>query len=90
MTDSDITIDAIYAWVVTDPTDERGQEGIPAMLDMHSRFWLPMVGGDMARIESLRPQVQSLADEMGQPIRLLKFSVREELEVLLPTPVAST
>jgi hypothetical protein len=46
--------------------------------------WLPMVGADMARVDSLRPQAQAIASEIGARVKLLRFTQREEMETLKP------
>jgi hypothetical protein len=46
--------------------------------------WMPLVGADRARVDSMRPLAQQVADISGCKITLLRFSVREELETLMP------
>lgn len=69
-------INEIYAFIAvgTDPSDE----GIVAWKFGDS--WVPLVGADMARIESLRPLAQNLARTVDKSIILTKFSLREDLE----------
>jgi hypothetical protein len=43
-----------------------------------------MVGGDMDRIYSLRPYVEHVAHISGKTVKLVKFTNREELEVIKP------
>lgn len=71
-------ITEIYVFVaeVTGPDDE----GVVAM--KAGDVWLPLVGADRARVDSLRPIAQDMAQASGKPIRLLRFTVREELETL--------
>lgn len=72
-------IDVIYAYIASGPEGE----GICAF---HGRdgMWLPMVGADIARIESLREHAREMVKKTGQPLKLVKFSVREELETIQP------
>lgn len=42
--------------------------------------WIPLVGADMARIDSLRPVAKKIAEISGKKIVLSKFSKREDLE----------
>lgn len=69
-------IDQMYAWIVT---EENGQEGIPAYC-VRTGQWLPMVGADTERIESLRDTAMGIALAKGLPIKLVKFSGIEILE----------
>ncbi len=71
-------ITEIYAFVAEDsgPNDE----GITAMPVGH--FWMPMVGADMARVNWLRPVAAKIARRTGKPVKILRFSHREELGVI--------
>lgn len=73
-------IEQMYAFVVEDEDDDM--EGIPALMGASGS--LPLVGADMARIESLRPSVEEMAKLLGKPITLLRFEVRTEMEVIEP------
>lgn len=72
-------IEAMYAWVVTEPDGGEGVAGmnIPSLGGM-----VPLVGADMDRIMSLRPYAQQVKQLTGYPVRLVRFSSREDLEVL--------
>ena len=74
-----VHIDQMYAYVVMDDDDT---EGIPAF--MNGNTAIPMVGADLARIESLNPIAKQLAAELGKKVTLVRFSVREQLEVFEP------
>jgi hypothetical protein len=80
MAGGQLRIDEMYAFTQLDPLDNT--EGVIAFLA--DSGWIPMVGADMTRVENLRPMAQRVANETGQPVRLLRFSVREEIEVLKP------
>jgi len=71
------TIDAIYAWIATEPD---GGEGVCSaqMGNMH----MPLVGADMDRIKSLRRFAEIAHQFSGYPVRLVRFSKREDLEEL--------
>lgn len=47
--------------------------------------WIPLVGADMARVDVLRTQAQIVADAENWEVRLIKFTNREELEVIRPS-----
>lgn len=71
-------IDEMYAFVVEDsgPDDE-------GIIGMNTKGgWMPLVGADMARIESLRPIARNIAYQLGKPVKLLHFDNRKELEVI--------
>jgi hypothetical protein len=72
-------IEALYAWVCTEPDGGEGVAGmnIPGLGGM-----VPLVGADMDRMKSLRPYAEQLREITGIPIRLVRFSRREDLEIL--------
>lgn len=72
-------IEELYAFVAVDETGE----GITAFLGPDGT-WMPMVGADPARVDSLKLMAQSLAQTSGKKIVLAKFSVREDVEVIEP------
>lgn len=69
-------INEMYAFVSVDPEDDT--EGIIAMKTAGG-YWLPLVGADMNRVDSLRAKALELGDLSGREVKLLKFSAREEL-----------
>lgn len=69
-------IDEMFAFIVL---DDDGTEGIPA-IPGPGGVALPMVGADMARIESLRPFAENAARRMGKTVSLVKFTNRVHLE----------
>ncbi len=72
-------IEELFAYVA----EETDGEGVVAFQGPGG-VWLPLVGADVARKDSLRAMAQHIADESGKRIRLLRFSVREELVVIEP------
>lgn len=70
-----LVIQEIFAFVML---DDDGNEGIPAI--NHGGMTHPLMGADMARVESLRPHAKIFADALKKKIKLLKFSKREMLE----------
>jgi hypothetical protein len=74
-------IEQMYAFVVTDPEDNT--EGIPALAGPGGMA-LPMVGADWKRVQSLLPAARQLAEDSGMTIRLCRFEVRTEIEVISP------
>lgn len=67
-------IERLYAWIATEPD---GGEGVCSFQlgDMH----MPLIGADMARIESLRGHAAVIAKASGYPVRLVEFSTRRVL-----------
>lgn len=77
--DGQLHIDQMFAFVAL---DKDGTEGVVAT--MKEGVYYPLVGADMERVESLKPMAEKLAEQLGVPVTLLKFSVREEIETILP------
>ena len=73
-------IEEMFAFVAVDEGPE--DEGIVAVSIGGSM--MPLVGGDMARMDSLRPLAKETAIQTGKNILLLHFTSREELEVITP------
>lgn len=75
-----LRIDKLFAFVVI---DDDGTEGIPAFLAPGGTA-MPMVGADLARVDSLRPIAQKFARESDKTVRLYVFDNRAEVEVIQP------
>lgn len=43
-----------------------------------------MIGADEKRVEQWRPMAQEIANTTGQPVRLVRFNVREDSETIEP------
>jgi hypothetical protein len=71
------TIDALYAWVATEPS---GDEGVCSM--QLGAVHMPLIGADMDRVKSLREHAELVRQATGYPVRLVRFSRREDLEEL--------
>jgi len=68
-------IEEMFAFVAEDSGPD--DEGIVAM--QVGDVMVPMVGADMARVESLRPIVRAISAQTGKNIKLLHFTQREDL-----------
>jgi hypothetical protein len=70
-------IDEMYVFISYDKDDN--DEGICAF---HSGdgVWIPMVGADIARVESLKPIAKQIASITCKKIKICKFSTREVIE----------
>ncbi len=65
----------MFAFIALDEDGTEGVVGYPT-----SQGMLPLVGADMARVDSLRPYAQQIARSNGVPVTLVRFSVREDIE----------
>lgn len=72
-------IEEMFAFVVL---EKPGEEGVPAFRD--GSVWVPLIGADWSRVESLRPLAKEMARKLGKPLTLCKFTVREDVEVIEP------
>ncbi len=68
-------ITEMYAFVAEDSGPD--DEGVVAM--SMGDLMMPLVGADMARVESLRPIAKDIGASTGQKIKLIHFTTREEL-----------
>ncbi len=68
-------IEEIYAFVAEDTGPD--DEGVVAM--SVGGVMMPMVGADMARVESLRPIAKNISKQTGKKVKLLHFTQREDL-----------
>lgn len=77
-------ITEMYAFVVEDTGPD--DEGVMAIQSMEGeddqRIWVPLVGADMAIVNSLRPIARGIGRKIGKKVTLVHFSNREDLEVI--------
>lgn len=77
-------IEEMYAFIVEDTSPD--DEGVIAIQSPPgtdgTTLWLPLVGADMARINSLRPTALGIARQLGKPVKLVHFSNRQDLEII--------
>lgn len=73
-------ITELYAWVMEDTGPD--DEGVPAFA--HGDALMPMMGADMERAMCLRPQAVLTAKAFGKPIRLVRSTALEVVEVIEP------
>jgi hypothetical protein len=78
-------------WAMVVDLDD-GDEGIPLVM---SPPWVdppvacPLVGSDEVRVTWMREEARKHARFSGKPVRLVRFSVREELETFHPDGTTS-
>lgn len=74
-------ITELYAYVVADSGPD--DEGVPAWLGPDGA-WMPMMGADLERAQSLRPEAEKVARLMGKQVTLIRSTGIEVVEEILP------
>jgi hypothetical protein len=74
-------ITELYAYVVADSGPD--DEGVPAFLGPGGA-WMPMMGADIERAESLRPEAEKVARLLGKPVKLVRSTGIEVIDEVLP------
>lgn len=74
-------IDRILAYVVADKNED--DEGIPALHGAHGMV-VPMIGADEVRMLSLMPEAQEVANRLGKPVKILRFTQFEVVGTVEP------
>ena len=77
-------ITEMYAFIVEDTgPDDEGVIGIQSMEgEGGERVWLPLVGADVDRANSLKPIAKGIGRKIGKKVTLVHFSNREDLEII--------
>lgn len=78
--DTGFRITKIHAFLCI---DETNVEGVAGFMDREGVFW-PMVCADAERVASMRPIAQHIASSRNVQIVLTEFSVRKDVETLIP------
>lgn len=73
-------IDHIWAFLSIDD----GGEGVCAAPLANNMLSVPMIAADMRRVESLKPMAQHVSTLFQKPVRLAKFTKREDVEIYQP------
>jgi hypothetical protein len=66
----------MFAFVVADKGPE--DEGVMAARTPLGE-WFPLVGADLARVDSLRPLADDIARVTGKPYRVVRFKLEGEI-----------
>lgn len=74
-------ITTLYAWIIADTGPD--DEGI-ITLHLPNRVTMPLVGGDKARMESLRTHAQATATATRKPVVLRMFGEGVEIDRVEP------
>ncbi|MBA7486496.1 hypothetical protein ES707_22056 [subsurface metagenome] len=73
-------IEQMYAFIIEDTgPDDEGVIAIQSMEGNQGRIWLPLVGADMARVESLKPIARGIGEQQGKKVKLVQFVQRQDL-----------
>lgn len=76
-------IEAIYAYIIPMVGDDEYGERLCTLAD-DGDSWMGMLSTDIDRHTRLRDYAQRLANKFGKPVKAVKFSLREEMETILP------
>jgi hypothetical protein len=71
-------IDALWAFLSVD----EGGEGVCAA--PIGQMTLPMIAADKQRLDLLYPLARAIAGAFNKPVRLAKFTGREDVEIIQP------
>lgn len=75
-------ISELWAFIAEDAGPD--DEGVVAEFRPETSAWVSLVGADRARMDSVRARAQDIANASGKRLKLVRFTVREELEVIVP------
>lgn len=78
-----VHIEEIWAFLSVDPSDNT--EGIIARTGPDG-ITIPMIAADAARLMSLIPEMEQTVQVTGRPIRLVKFTTRQEVRTIERKP----
>lgn len=79
----DVTIIAeMYAYVTTNP--ETLQESVVVAYDDETNTHVPLVAARADIAEQWQPLVLAMVEQFQQPVRLVKFNVRDVLDTFRP------
>lgn len=73
-------ITEMFCFAMSDKDDD--DEGVPALFTGLGS--MPLVGADITRIDALLPHAQKIANEFGKPLRIYKFSQKEQIGEVQP------
>ena len=73
-------IESIWAWLSVDD----GGEGVCAAPMHNGMLTTPLIAADKRRLDMVRPIAERMAQMFKKPIRLAKFTKREDIEIIRP------
>ncbi len=78
-------IDTLFAWVMADTdADDEGVPAISRRIDSTHMMMMPLIGADFERAKCLRSHAQYFANMRGAPIKLIRSTGIEIVEILQP------
>lgn len=72
-------IESLWAYL---SVDEDGDEGVIGRA--HGVMWVPLVAADETRLRGLRSTAKAVARQTGRVVRLVRFTVRQDVEEIQP------
>lgn len=79
-------ITELWAWVTIDPDDD--EEGVVGFTSPDG-LMMPLIMADKARLHSIRHVAEGIARHSGKTLKLIRVSVREDIETLVPGEMKS-
>jgi hypothetical protein len=79
-----LRINQLFAFVIV---DDDGTEGVPALLI--DGTWMPLMGADMARVDSLKAIVEASPQFKGKRVTIQRFGDRETIGTIDRTAEAA-
>ena len=71
----------VFAWVVDDPSEQHKLIGFRKPGD---RFTIQCAASERRLVDQMKPEIESMAVEIGLPIRLKRFTLAETIDSVLP------
>ena len=72
-------ITEMFAYVMADKNAD--DEGVIGFYSAQAGGWVPMVGADMDRMNSLQKEADRISVQVGKPYKILKFKLVEEIQI---------
>lgn len=73
-----LRIDKMFAFIVI---DDDGTEGVIAIHGFSGNVFMPLIGADTSRIESLIPKADEACRLTGKKYRIIEFSTRKDVTI---------
>lgn len=74
-------IETLWAYV---SENDNGEEGLCGYQDPRTQQWLPMCAGNHKHLQAIKPFADQIAKLTKKQVKLVKFTVREDLGVIEP------
>jgi hypothetical protein len=73
-------IDQLFAFICEEAPEDEGVMG----MQMSDGSWMPFVGADMKRVESLVPHADQISILANKPYKIVKFKIDQIIEKPVP------